>query len=152
MDEKQAKTEKKGKASAVPSDAQIASERQREAGLANLAKAREASAAARKAEAAEKKAEAAPSSSPDTLHLAALGLVKVLWLLSALGAFLAGGTLADLTDAEAEEGARESLALLRRFGWLVTVLAFIGLPVWLFRAVKQKFTRGEAPKKEGASA
>ena len=65
-------------------------------------------------------------------------LVKILWAMGNLVAWIAGAKLDSLTDAEAEEGAKEALPLLKRFNWLAIALTMIGLPVWFFSMLAAK--------------
>lgn len=131
-------------ASAVPSDEAIAKARADKARAENLAKGREAKA---------EKREQAPTAplSKEVLEAGCRSFVRALWALSGFVAFIVGGSLLPLTEADIDAGAAEALPLVRRFRLLSVLLSFIGFPVWLFRQVAEKFAAKSKPEK-GAAA
>lgn len=133
---------------AAPSDAEIARERKRATAKANLDKGR----AVLKAQRAEEKDDAPTEKvNPVTLHAGCRALVRFCYVLAAFGAWVSGGKLADLSDNEIDEGAKEAAALVSRFVWLARLLAFVGFPLWLARTVAVKFEKKAPEQKPAAS-
>lgn len=119
----------------APSEAALQKSRADQARADNLAKGREAKAEKRE----EAKAEKPAAITGELLHSGCRTLVKLLWALSGLVAFIVGGELGALSDTEIEEGATEAEPLVRRIRFLALALAFLGFPGWLAVQLKQKF-------------
>jgi len=87
-----------------------------------------------------------PKISEEALRAGCISLVKFLWVVSALPAKIAGGTLAELTKEEVEEGAAQAEGLVKRYGWLVVAMTVVGFPLWMVRMFTAKFHRKPTPK------
>lgn len=123
----------------VPTDAELLNKRRTE-------KAREARAAQRANEEPKKKADKKDDPKPEKerageklsvaiLRAGCKQLVAVFWWISRGLAWMGGGKLRPLTDAELDDGAREAEALVQRFPIIAMVLAFAGFPLWLIGKV-----------------
>lgn len=137
-------------AGAAPSDEEIKAERKRATAKANLDKGRKVLKEQREA-AKDDGADEGEKVNPVTLHAGCRALVRFCYVLAAFGAWVSGGKLADLSDNEIDEGAKEAAALVSRFVWLARLLAFVGFPLWLARTVAVKFEKKAPEQKPAAS-
>lgn len=113
-------------------------ERADDARRGNLEKAREQLADTRAAQ-PEK-----PPLSEETLKAGARMFVRFLWLISGLGARLFGGKLAALDDADADDGAKEALPVIKRFRFLASILSVLGFPLWMAATISKRFEKKPA--------
>lgn len=139
-------TSSNGASSAPPSDEDIARARKASVARSNLDKAREKLKAKRELE--KKSEEEKPTLSAQTLEDGCRALVRFVYFLAGLGAWIAGGKLAPLDDADVTAGAQEAVPLVRRFTWLAFLLSFIGFPLWLARTIAAKFSADKKPVDE----
>lgn len=128
----------------IPSDAELAKQRQNAARAANLAKGR-----ARKAEKAASEKPESTEKPPSALTQAGCRkFVRLCWSLCRLVGRFTGYTAEALTPDELDEACEEAMPLVQRFSLLVTLLGIIGFPAWLAESISRKFKPAEKQKAE----
>lgn len=85
-----------------------------------------------------------PALSDATLEAGARMFLRLLWLLSGLGARIFGGTLRPLNDDDTREGAKEAVPVIKRFRFLASLLSVLGFPLWMASTLSAKWERKPA--------
>lgn len=82
-----------------------------------------------------------PKISEESLSEGCKSLVRLVWFIASLPAWMADAKLTPLSDEEIEEGAAEAKAIVTRFPTLITVLMILGFPRWLVTSFVRHFER-----------